>query len=105
MYSIYTNEQEWKGRPPYIERELEEATETLSALISQNQQVTLDMFLTLSLSIYSPPNTGDIQLRASTLLSGSSLHVYLIPSIPVLPTALARNLVGKVRVGCYDIIL
>ena len=98
-YSIYTDEQEWKDRPPYAGRELEEATETLSALISQNQQVTLDMFLTLSLSVYSPPNTGDIRLRASSLLSGSALHLYPIPAVPVLPTALARNLVGKARVG------
>ncbi|KAI6646107.1 SCL-interrupting locus protein-like [Oopsacas minuta] len=92
--SICTEEQEWRGRLPYSDRELDEAIETLSALISQNQQVSLDLFLTLSLSLFSLPHTGDIRLRASTLLSGSSLHLYAIPPIPVLPTALVRNLVG-----------
>ena len=94
LYSICLEENACRERLPYSERELEEAIETLSQLISQNPHVSLDMFLTLSLSILPSSSPGAFRLRAASLLSGAHLLLHQIPSVPVLPTALARNLTG-----------
>ena len=98
--SIVQQESEWRDQVPYSEKELEDAVDTLSLLLSQSQQVSLDMFLTLQLSLHPLPSSGQILIRAGAVLSGGHLQLTPISPIPLLPTALARNLTG---ISCSDI--